>query len=318
MAWDENLPAGNQPWNLGDDAIRANNAALADAVEREHEPLTDATYGGIHKQGSARAHVWTGATLDQTALNSNFNNPSNAKNSGKIVLDQPEGRIWICRDGASGLWVELSEISGALAVNGALTATGLLSANNGVTIPTTKLLTGPTGENWLVNGAQQMNPLLHAARHLFGGEDALTGIVAGNVVYKSATGPTSAPGTLVTHTYDFSARAGNSLLLALYWAGGKWEFVGPPNQQASIATLALQLNDVDKGQLMVLIGQYTSANAIMTDGSMLAAAFTVPNSAGQKVDLELKTHVIQGAGNLGTLNNYGMVLIDLGTLGLTT
>ncbi len=310
MVWEANRPLGNQPWNVADDAIRENNAALETSVAREHEPLSDATHGGKHLEGSARVHIWTGAELNTTTLNSNFNNPTSAKNKGKMVIDQPVGRFWVLYDGANGLWVEPAKVGGALAVTGALTVAGLINANNGILIPTTKTLEGPTGEAWLKNGAQTMNPLLHAARHLLGGQDQLNGIVSG-IVRKSGAGPTTTATTLLTHTYDFTGRSGASTILAFAWTTIQWDQIG--GDEGSTATLNIQLNDADKALDLVMRGRRDGTGVEQRQVGMMVAAFTAAAASGQKIDFELKTHTIDGGlSKLGDLKNYEMILIDLG------
>ena len=49
MAFDKNLPDGDISIALGDDAIRANNEALEDALDLEHDFSTGGTQTGRHK-----------------------------------------------------------------------------------------------------------------------------------------------------------------------------------------------------------------------------------------------------------------------------
>ena len=43
MTWDKDLPSGGQKFNVGDDAVRANNAALETAIGNEHDFSTGST-----------------------------------------------------------------------------------------------------------------------------------------------------------------------------------------------------------------------------------------------------------------------------------
>jgi hypothetical protein len=49
MAWDKNLPSGSADIGLGDNVIRANNAAIETALGAEHEFSTGGTNAGRHK-----------------------------------------------------------------------------------------------------------------------------------------------------------------------------------------------------------------------------------------------------------------------------
>ena len=90
--------------------------------------------------------------------------------------------------GTPGTWIPLAQITGAvtlldtLSVVGAatfqdiLTANGLVLAAGGVEIPGAQTLRGPVGQDWLTNGIQSMDPILHAARHEPGGQDPIAGL----------------------------------------------------------------------------------------------------------------------------------------------
>lgn len=324
MAWDKNLPAGATAVSASDNAIRDNWAYLRDAIRQEHaDPDANSSTPAniVHLQGSARAIVYTGATVldssaDVVAAVAQLYHSS--ADVGRIVVDMnsttPTGAVWYCV--AADTFVEHTKLWGALNMVGALTVGGLLTASSGVTIPTTKLLTGPAGESWIVNGAQTMNPLLHAARHLFGGQDALAGLIASNIIYKSAAGPTGAAGTLNTHTYDFSGRAGNTLLLVVAWGTVFFDDVAASNTHTVEA--AIQLNDVDKSQVSKTTSQVNGANHTIRSSFFAATAFTATNAAGQKVDWEAKTIAKTGGVGSPSVIDYGMLIVDLGTVGLTT
>jgi hypothetical protein len=321
MSWDRTLPTGSLAVNASDNAIRANWDYLRDAIRQEHgdpDAFPSTTAQIVHLQGSARAIIYTGATiLDSSAdVVAAVTLYHDSRDIGRIVFDKnvtaTPGAVWYCT--AVDTFVEITRIWSNVIIAGTAGITGLVTASGGVTIPTTKLLTGPTGENWLVNGAQQMNPLIHAARHLFGGQDVLAGIIASNIIYKTGAGPITVAGTLVTSTYDFSARTGNTLIVAIGFAT-----MLHSGSASGKATMSFQLNDVDKGMPFVLAGQDTASSLDLSQAGATAAAFLVPNAAAQKIDLELKTITKNGGGgSQSPIQQFGMLLIDLATVGLTT
>lgn len=302
MAWDETKPADTDKRKLGAGEIRTLKVDVRTAQNRQHVAISDVTNGGKHLEGSARVYIWGGAELDVTSLNANFNSPASQYNKGTLVLDQPVGRQWICYDGSGGLWVELTKFG------------SLLSLSGGIVIPTTKTIEGPSGEAWIKNATQSMNPLIHAAaRHILGGQDPLNGLVQG-IIKKTGAGPTKSAATLLTHTYDFSGRTGNSTVLALAWTSIRWDQVG--GDEGSIATMNLQLNDADQAADLVMVGRRNGDGTEARQIGVIAAAIDVTAAAARKIDFELKTHTITiGAAtpaNLGDLLNYSMLLVDLG------
>jgi len=302
MGWNRALPAGaTTSVAASDNVIRDNWDYLRSAIMQEHadpDANPSAPTQIVHLQGSGRVIVYTGTTVldssaDVVAAVTQLYHDS--RDIGRTVIDRnttaTPGSVWQCV--ATDTFVEMTRFWSTIL--------------------------GPVGTSWLGNGAASMDPLLHAARHLLLGGDPITGLVMGNIVYKTGAGPVTAAGTLVTHTFDYSGRAGNTLILAYAWTQLLHGFnTGSANQQSSIAQLALQLNDIDKSQILHASGEYTTANHELRTNHSALAAFLIPNSAAQKVDWELKSHVIQGAGNLADLRNFGMVLIDLGAVALTT
>jgi len=322
LSWDRTLPTGSTAVASSDNVIRSNWDYLRDAIRQEHGdpdafPSTAAQI--VHLQGSARAIIYTGATiLDSSAdVVAAVTLYHDSRDIGRIVFDKnttgTPGAAWYCT--AIDVFVELTRIWSNVVIAGTAGITGLVTASGGVTIPTTKLLTGPTGESWLVNGAQQMNPLLHAARHLMGGQDVLTGILAGNVVYKTAAGPFTAPGVMNTITFDYSGRAGNTLLAVMAWAT-LFNLNINHNLQA---TMSIQSNTVDKSQDLIISRNDPNVPYRNSPGSVFSA-FTVTNLTARVIDFKLKVTEEDGAAvnfTNGQILRTGMIILDCGAVGLT-
>lgn len=94
MAWDKNLPSGGADIAQGDDAIRANNAAIETAVGAEHEFSTGGDNSGRHKFGSGDNATRNGITtwVDGSIW---FNTQVR---SGAICLQRWNGAAWVDLD----------------------------------------------------------------------------------------------------------------------------------------------------------------------------------------------------------------------------
>lgn len=326
MAWDKSLPTGSTAINASDNAIRDNWAYLRDAIRQEHadpDASPSSPSSIVHLQGAGRIIVYTGATvLDSSAdvVSAVSQLYHSTADVGRVVIDQnttaTQGAVWYCV--ATDTFIELPRywgnllVGGTLGVTGATTLTASLAANGGVVIPTTKKLQIPPGESSIFDGTNSLDPFGHAARHLFAGGDFVKGLIASNIVYKSAAGPVTATGTLLTHTFDFSTRSGNTAILAAAWANVDPGSTGAINP----ATMQIQLNTVQKGQDLECRATHNSPWRSQASNFM-GAAFTIPNSSGQTVTLELTTYVTGGF-NLVGVKNYGMILLDLATVAITT
>lgn len=78
MAFDKEKPAGNQKVRLGDDDIRANNAALETAIGQDHDFATGAGQTGEHKQIKLYAPIAT---------------PGNLANKGFVYIKDVGGKV---------------------------------------------------------------------------------------------------------------------------------------------------------------------------------------------------------------------------------
>lgn len=94
MAWDKNLPAGGNDIALGDDAIRANNAAIETAVGREHEFSTGGTNSGRHAFLTGN-NATRDAISNWVAGSIYFNTEVR---SGAICMQRYSGTAWVDLD----------------------------------------------------------------------------------------------------------------------------------------------------------------------------------------------------------------------------
>lgn len=328
MTWDKNRPLGSTPVDTADNLIRENNDYLESAIAQEHgDPASNpsAPEQIVHVQGSGRVIVYTGATeLDSSAdvvaqVSELYHD---TRDIGRCVIDQGShgntGRVWYCT--ATDTFVESPlRFAGNVVFDGTVTATGQINANGHIVIPDTKDIWLPSGQGNVADSLSVKTAIdifSHASVHALGGQDPLTGIVASNVIFKSSAGPTSSAGTLLTHTYDFSSRSGNSLILALAWLQGYKAFVDAAH--SADVEAAIELGDVAQGLGIDLHAGPGSGNAWndWSSTGLDAAAFLVANASGQKIDLELTA--ISGTTAGTQARNYGLILVDLGTVGLTT
>jgi hypothetical protein len=331
MAWDRNFPLGSTPINQADNGIRDNWAYVRSAIAQEHADFdvhnTDPTQI-VHLQGSARVISYNGMVELATSALVRDNVTElyhDSRDVGRIIVDNgghtAPGRIWICS--FTDIFTEAPRRLSTLVLAGpgtALNAQASIAANGGVVIPTLQTLRLPPGENSVTDGTTAFDLWAHAARHLINGDDALTGILAGNVVYKTGAGPISATGTMVTHTFDFSTRTGNSLILALGWLRA-FENTLSGNETVGVKAW-FELGDVQQGQA-IDFPWIQGTNNDITNWSMPAfqpAAFLVPNASGQVVDWEFYLYATptDPANGVGEARDFGMILIDVGTVGLTT
>lgn len=94
MAWDKDLPSGSLDIAQGDNAIRANNAAIESAFGQEHEFSTGGTNAGRHKFGSGNSAAQAAITTWQ---NGSIYFRTDLR-SGKIVLQRYSGSAWVDLD----------------------------------------------------------------------------------------------------------------------------------------------------------------------------------------------------------------------------
>lgn len=247
MAWDKTLPTGNTKVNQSDNAIRDNWAWLEDSIKTEHtDPATipSSPSSSVHLEGSSRVWVYTGATLLDSAadietalaVHSARFTAATAANTGMVVIDQnttsDEGSLWVCTDGLTGAWKEITQKHAAMILASTLSVGGLLTASAGMTIPTAQALDIPNESNVLTSStdADQMNPFALASRLLQGGADPLKNLPVaiedtGDIV---ATSP-------ITSYKNLSARSNNTRALVIAW--GKAESIGSAAQNTMTLTL---------------------------------------------------------------------------------
>jgi hypothetical protein len=159
----------------------------------EHDALT-----GRHDEGSAR-------TFHDLYANRNILSGGQAYATGYILYATDTGQVLYCADGATNTWVEQTEFTGPLDVTNTLEVSGNLILGN----------------QTLDDGvADTMDPFAHAARHLVGGEDPLSGVVnmilnAGSAVPQTVAQTASFPlpvTTVQSLAFDFTGRSGLSTI----------------------------------------------------------------------------------------------------------
>lgn len=94
MAWDKDLPNGSANIAQGDNAIRANNAAIESALGQEHEFSTGGTNAGRHKFGSGN-NAARDAITTWVAGSIWFNTEVR---SGSICVQRYSGSAWVNQD----------------------------------------------------------------------------------------------------------------------------------------------------------------------------------------------------------------------------
>lgn len=95
MVWSNLLPDGSKALNLGDNDLRANAAALEDALDEEHYFATGGSQTGRHRIGSGSA-----ATRDIDISSPAAGNLWFVTDlvSGEIILQRYDGADWIAPD----------------------------------------------------------------------------------------------------------------------------------------------------------------------------------------------------------------------------
>lgn len=137
--WDVTSPDIDQPYGNAYKELYDLRKGVALRMNKEHETLATNSAGGVHKQGSARAFFQDAAPttqIDGTAWDSG--------DTGSLWFDSNaaiDNQFYVLTNHAStGTWTPVSTeiIAFLLASNrtfaGTLTVTGLLTANNGVTL----------------------------------------------------------------------------------------------------------------------------------------------------------------------------------------
>lgn len=192
LEWDRDVPKGSVAWNQGDNDIRRAMEILEEGIDHEHEHMSDMNQRGNHLEGSARAWI-IGARPDYT---------DDPYGTGRLYFNASH-MLQICTDGASNTWAEIDEFWTEVAFNA------------GLRIPSGDYIRGTAGQNWLSNVTYQMDPFVHAARHLTGGGDPIAALGAPIQAVQSA--PKTDVGDLpgVTMTLNYGSRSGTSHGVAL-------------------------------------------------------------------------------------------------------
>jgi len=163
-------------------------------VGAEHDTLT-----GTHDEGSARA--WVGAEAGRSARSNSL-----ASSTGMLYYASDTGRVWYCSNGAANVWIEQTHFTGLVTIDNSL----LVSSQ--IRMPAKALHD---------NISDLMNPFAHAARHLVGGLDPLSGVVnqlitTGSSVdfglVQAAAWPVPDQ-SILSVGFDFTGRPGNSTVL---------------------------------------------------------------------------------------------------------
>lgn len=235
--WDKDRPDGGVAWNLGDNDIRNNN----DFLEQYLQAVGTFALNPANPTDRAATKVLQGLVASRPVT-------TVAAQTGIIYFANDAGawRLFVCTDGATNTWIELSKVnaltvgglltlsagmtaSGTSTFNGAVQATAgvtLLSAGN-LTLATGRKIEGPAGESWLRESGVNMSPFTHAsARHRLTGSDgawvgaldALGGLINGVHSGSSAavTGLTNAFVSFASVTRNFTGRgSATSKVLAL-------------------------------------------------------------------------------------------------------
>lgn len=302
--WDKDRPDGSEAFNLGDDKIRDNFDYLEQALQtvssfanNPSDPTDIALTGG-----NARINV--GTTRPTT---------STAEETGIVFYDTADGTMEICTNGVGNTWVNITQLVSAvtmastLAVTGALTASGIINANAGIHIPTTKTIEGTSGEDFLANEVEAINPMVHGSRHDVGGDDEIGGFQIGQVLQSSVgttTRLTTTYQTLQTQAWTPSAPSGTAKCLVFVETRQKasdWATT------TSYVTIRVQVNGVTKGGE---IEQKINAGAENNPCGISHLVYAASVATGGSIDVTLQA---KASGNgVYDIGEGRIVLIDLG------
>ena len=94
MVWNELLPDGSKALNLGDNDLRANNAANEAAFDLVHYFATGGSQTGLDKSQSGSTST-RDSTISSPALGNLWLNTINLSSHGFLVLQRYDGADWI-------------------------------------------------------------------------------------------------------------------------------------------------------------------------------------------------------------------------------
>jgi len=163
-------------------------------VGEEHDILT-----GRHDIGSAR--------IFHLLANDRFvTSGSDASATGYVLYAIDTGQVFYCLDGATNAWVEANTFTGPVDI------TGRLEVGNNLILGNQTLDDG---------GGDTFNVFAHAARHLIGGADPLSGVVnqlikvglSGDLGLVQSVAWPIPDQIILTVGFDFGGRPGNSTVL---------------------------------------------------------------------------------------------------------
>lgn len=152
---------------------------------------------GAHSEGSARTFV--GVSSEAGSATSG----SLASSTGMVLFATDTGQVFLCTDGSADTWVEISRFSGPLEITNSLTVNGNLRLPTGIIDDT-------SGDTF--------NVFSHAARHLAGGEDPISGVIG--QLHLDLDNGTQALNSIITNlsahmsvNFDFTGRSSFSRIV---------------------------------------------------------------------------------------------------------
>jgi hypothetical protein len=241
---------------------------------------------------------------------------SSANDTGHVYLATDQGRVYFCTDGALNTWVEITAFGAAVAMAGLLTlSAGLTLSGGNLDMSSAGRRLIVPAEAWLREGATDIRPHAHAARHLVLGGDPLARLLQ-DYERAYAAAPAFAVGqAVISKSYDLSGRSGVSRFLVF----GSGQVGQDGNGTNRFAGITAELRYINNGVPTTLpntshsagIYNLLGATTGRTVWSSWAIVETVAAAVAQQFSVEITA--IQGTTGM-SLAHFELLTLDLGAV----